>query len=61
MDQLAKDIKSDEVAKKIAEKTQKANHMGISGTPAFIINGKLYGGYIGLDRMRDAIAEARQG
>jgi protein-disulfide isomerase len=61
VDQMAKDAESEEVAQKINEKVEKTNQMGISGTPAFIINGKLYGGYIGLDRMRTAVKEARQG
>jgi protein-disulfide isomerase len=61
VDQMAKDAESEEIAQKINEKVEKTNQMGISGTPAFIINGKLYGGYIGLDRMRTAVKEARQG
>ena len=57
--QMQEDAESDEIAKKIAEKSEKAAQMGISGTPAFIIDGQLYGGYIGLDSMREAVAEAR--
>jgi protein-disulfide isomerase len=34
--------------------------MGINGTPAFIIDGELYGGYIGLDTMRQAVSAARE-
>jgi protein-disulfide isomerase len=56
---LRDDANSDDVANKVAEKSRKAAQMGISGTPAFIINGKLYGGYIGLDKMREAIKDAR--
>jgi len=59
VDQMKEDAKSREVDQKVAEKSRKASQMGISGTPAFIIDGELYGGYIGVDRMRDAIAEAR--
>ena len=54
-------VESDEAAALIAEKSQKAADMGISGTPAFIIDGQLYGGYIGLDAMKRAIKEAREG
>ena len=50
---------SPEIAAQVAMKSQKASEMGISGTPAFIIDGQLYGGYIGLDMMRKAVEEAR--
>lgn len=56
---LREDAESDEVAEKVAEKSRKAAQMGISGTPAFVIDGQLYGGYIGLDKMREAVKEAR--
>ena len=59
VDQLKNDAESDAVADIVNEKAAKASQMGISGTPAFIIDGQLYGGYIGLDRMRAAISEAR--
>jgi protein-disulfide isomerase len=59
IEQMKTDAESDVVANKVAEKSLKASQMGISGTPAFIIDGQLYGGYIGADRMREAIAEAR--
>lgn len=59
--QMRKDAQSEETSRLIAEKSAKASAMGISGTPAFIINGKLYGGYIGLDAMRRAVSEAREG
>tara|TARA_B100001750_G_scaffold205949_1_gene183314 strand:+ start:988 stop:1719 length:732 start_codon:yes stop_codon:yes gene_type:complete len=60
VDQLRKDAEGPEIAAIVAEKAAKAAQMGISGTPAFIIDGKLYGGYIGVDRMRNAVAEARE-
>jgi protein-disulfide isomerase len=59
VEQMKKDAASEETAKVVAEKTAKAAQMGISGTPAFIIDGQLYGGYIGLDMMREAVKEAR--
>jgi len=52
---------SDEVSTMIAEKSAKASAMGISGTPAFVIDGQLYGGYIGLDSMKQAVKTAREG
>lgn len=59
--QMRKDADSSETSSLISEKRAKASAMGISGTPAFIIDGKLYGGYIGLDAMRKAVADAREG
>ena len=59
IEKMRADATSDKVAEQIAQKTEKAAQMGISGTPAFIIDGELYGGYIGLDRMKEAVAEAR--
>jgi protein-disulfide isomerase len=52
---------SNEADKLISEKMAKANAMGISGTPAFIIDGQLYGGYIGLEAMQSAVTEAKEG
>lgn len=60
VEQMRQDAASEEVEAIIREKMQKASAMGISGTPAFIIGGQLYGGYIGLERMREAVAEARE-
>lgn len=61
IEKLKADANSDEISKQVSEKAAKASQMGISGTPAFIIDGQLYGGYIGLDRMRKAVADAREG
>lgn len=52
---------SDEADRLLSEKMAKANAMGISGTPAFIIDGQLYGGYIGLEAMQSAVDEAKEG
>jgi len=60
IEKMKVDVASDEVANIVAEKAAKASQMGISGTPAFIINGQLYGGYIGLDSMRQAVKQARE-
>jgi len=61
VDKMRVDAESDSIKDMVKEKTSKASKMGISGTPAFIIDGQLYGGYIGIDRMRDAVKEAREG
>ena len=58
---MRKYAESDEADRLISEKSAKAAAMGISGTPAFIIDGQLYGGYIGLDAMKNAVAEAKEG
>jgi len=57
---MKKDADSSAVSEIIAEKTSKASQIGITGTPAFVIGGQLYGGYIGLPAMRQAVAEARR-
>ena len=59
VEKMKVDAASNEIKEKVQEKSRKAAQMGISGTPAFIIDGELYGGYIGVERMREAIAEAR--
>jgi len=61
VEKLQKDAESSKISKKVKEKAKKASEMGINGTPAFIIDGELFGGYIGLDRMKQAIADAREG
>jgi protein-disulfide isomerase len=59
--QMREDMAAPDVDRLISEKSAKASAMGITGTPAFIIDGKLYGGYIGIDAMRRAVKEAREG
>ncbi len=60
VEKMRADAESDEIAKQVNEKSSKASEMGISGTPAFIINGQLYGGYIGYEKMREAVKAARE-
>ena len=60
IEKMKTDVDSDKIANIVAEKSAKAAAMGISGTPAFVIGGQLYGGYIGLERMRAAVKEARE-
>lgn len=60
VEKMRADADSEAVSSMIAEKTSKASQIGITGTPAFVIGGQLYGGYIGLEAMRQAVAEARK-
>lgn len=60
VEKIREDANSEETQKIVNLKTEKASQMGISGTPAFIIGGQLYGGYIGLESMKKAVAEARE-
>lgn len=57
--QLEADANSAAVEETINESFSVAQELGIGGTPAFIVNGKMYPGYIGPEGMKAAIAEAR--
>jgi protein-disulfide isomerase len=59
--QLARDAQSAEVTQEIDRNLALAGKLGISGTPAFVIGDKLYGGAIGHDALVQAIAAARKG
>ena len=50
-----------EVAALIDRNRELAGHLGIRGTPAFIIDGTLIPGAIGVEDMRDLVAAAREG
>jgi protein-disulfide isomerase len=56
---LQADIGSKEIGERIAANMQLAKDLGISGTPAFIIDDQFHGGYLPLDGMNAAIAEVR--
>ena len=56
---MKKDIMSDDVQKMLTESLEIAKKIGISGTPAFIVNDQFFGGYIGHDGLINAIKEAR--
>ena len=60
VDQMKKDANSDDVQASIEESMQLAQTIGINGTPAFIVEEKLFPGYIGEDGMKAAIKEARE-
>lgn len=58
--QLEKDANSPAIAAELEKSMTAAREIGIRGTPAFIINGEMYPGYLGEDGLRDAIAKARE-
>ena len=57
--QLKKDADSKDVRVQLEETATLARSLGISGTPAFIINDKLSPGYIGYETMEAEIKNAR--
>ena len=59
VEKMKQDAKSDDIQKLLEEDINLAQKIGISGTPAFIINGELYGGYLGEDGLQAAIDKAR--
>ncbi len=59
VDQMKKDANSKEVADHVAEDLAAARSLGINGTPAFIIDGEIKSGYLGLNGLKAAIADAR--
>ncbi|OUR78070.1 hypothetical protein A9Q83_08765 [Alphaproteobacteria bacterium 46_93_T64] len=58
-DQLLKDIDDEEISIKIQKTYQLANSLNITGTPAFVIGGKLSPGAIPAERMKQLVADAR--
>lgn len=61
VERLKSDVDSDAVNKAVQESVNIARQIGITGTPAFIINNQLYPGYIGKKAMEKAIKDAREG
>jgi protein-disulfide isomerase len=59
MTKLQADIESKEIGEQIAANMQLGKNLAISGTPAFIIDDQVHGGYLPLDGMTAAIAEVR--
>ena len=60
MDQFRKDVRDDEIAKRINEDLQQAASLGVTGTPAFFINGKFLSGaqpFASFKRVIDAAIE----
>ena len=60
VDKMAKDANSKEVKNMINEDMELARKIGISGTPAFIVDGKLYPGYLGEGGLQGSIENARK-
>ena len=58
--QLEKDAKSNDVQQHIAKSINFAKEVGIQGTPAFIIDGKLIRGYVGAETLKAKIADIRK-
>jgi protein-disulfide isomerase len=59
MAKLKTDIGSKEIGERIAANMQLGKQLAINGTPAFIIDDQVHGGYLPLDGMVAAIAEVR--
>ena len=59
MDQLRKDIDGSATAEIIARNRELAQSLAINGTPAFIIDDKLFPGYLPKDELANAVKEAR--
>ncbi|MEM7680142.1 MAG: DsbA family protein, partial [Pseudomonadota bacterium] len=59
-EQLEKDANSSDVKAALEESVKVAREVGIQGTPAFIINGELYPGYLGPEGLKRAVESARQ-
>ncbi|MCB1784405.1 MAG: thioredoxin domain-containing protein [Alphaproteobacteria bacterium] len=61
VEKLQKDAKSTVTDLALQKHMEMGRDIGIGGTPAFIIGGKFYPGYIGEEGFKRAIAEARAG
>lgn len=59
MAKLKSDAESKEIGEQIAANMQMGKKLAINGTPAFIIDDQVHGGYLPLDGMVSSIAEVR--
>ncbi len=59
MDKIKQDMDSQAVEDALSFASQLAESLDIKGTPAFIIDGKLYPGAIGYDNMLEVVTKAR--
>ncbi len=59
--QMKKDAASKEVSEHISKDVSLARQIGINGTPAFIVNDKLFPGYLGEGGLKSSIENARKG
>lgn len=60
-EKLVADAASQEIEEQLVKNIAVARDVGATGTPAFVINGKLYPGYLGPDGLKQAIEDARKG
>lgn len=60
VERLKKDLVDPNIGMRLAEYTQIAQDLGISGTPGFIIGEEIHRGYIGEDAMLEAVKKARE-
>ena len=54
-------IESGEFRTKVMEEYEAAKELGVAGTPAYMIGGRLYKGDVGIDQLREAIKSASAG
>jgi protein-disulfide isomerase len=59
MTKLQADMASKEIGEHIAANMQLGKQLAINGTPAFIIDDKVYGGYLTMDAMNAAVTAVR--
>ena len=60
MKKLEADKDSKEIADWLAENVKQAGEMNVRGTPGFIIDGKMYPGYMPAERINEILAEVRK-
>ncbi len=59
MKKLQADIGSKDIGERIAANMQLGKNLAINGTPAFVIDAKVFGGYLPIEGMNEAIAQVR--
>ncbi len=59
MTKLKADIESKEIGEQIAANMQLGKSLAINGTPAFVIDDTVHGGYVPLDGLNEAVAKVR--
>ena len=60
LEQMKKDVNSEEINALIMENMIIARQLAVNGTPAFIIDGKILPGYLGKDGLKRSIKDARK-
>lgn len=59
VEQLKKDLEDPEIVPHLDENKRMAAEIGVRGTPAFIVNGELFRGYLGYDGLKAVIKDKR--